>query len=501
MLKKRGSGILLHITSLTSPYGIGDFGPGAYRFADFLYQSKQMYWQVLPLNPTNPACGNSPYSSTSAFAGNPLLISPELLWHEGLLSEKDVQSKPGFPEHRCDFNNVITYKEKLFEIAFRNFKERKWLKEDYKEFCDRHAEWLNDFALFQVLRNHHGGLMWSQWKRKFRDRLTKDASAIKKEAKDEIEYVKFLQFVFFKQWFALKAYCNQKGINIIGDIPIYVSYDSADVWAHDKIFKLDDKKEPEFMAGVPPDYFSQTGQLWGNPVYNWEVLKETDFKWWIKRMEHNLACFDVVRIDHFRGLVAYWQVPKGEKTAVNGKWAEAPVYDFFNALFEALKHKLPIIAEDLGIITPDVRKAQEHFKFPGMKILEFAFGEDHPFHPYLPHTYDKNWVVYTGTHDNNTVKGWFENDASQDEKKRLFRYFGRELNGADLNWDIIRLAEMSVADMAIIPLQDVIGLGKEARMNTPSIPTGNWEWRYSTGQITQPMIDRLAEMAWVYGRV
>ncbi|MDD5438763.1 MAG: 4-alpha-glucanotransferase [Candidatus Omnitrophica bacterium] len=501
MLKKRGSGILLHITSLPSIHGIGDLGPAAYRFADFLAASKQSYWQVLPLNPTNPACGNSPYSSTSAFAGNPLLISPELLAAQGLLTDKDMPPVPDFPGNRCDFDSVIAYKGKLFQAAFKHFKEQTVLKEEYKAFCTAHADWLNGFAVFQVLRDHFKGEMWGNWKKKFRNKEAKDISEIKKDARDEIEFVKFLQFVFFKQWFALKRYCNDRGINIIGDIPIYVSYDSADVWAHESLFKLDTKKEPEFMAGVPPDYFSATGQLWGNPVYNWEAVKATGFKWWIRRMEHNLALFDIVRIDHFRGLVAYWEVPKGETTAVNGKWVEAPVHDFFNALLEHFHHKLPVIAEDLGIITEDVKKVQQHFKFPGMKILVFAFGEDNPFHPYLPHSYDKNWVVYTGTHDNNTVRGWFDKEASPDEKRRLFRYFGRELTADQINWDLIRLALMSVADLTVFPLQDIIGLGIEGRMNTPSVPTGNWSWRFKQDQVTQQITDRLAEMTWVYGRI
>ncbi len=498
-MDKRGSGILLHITSLPSSYGVGDLGPEAYRFADFLAQTKQRYWQVLPLNPTDPAYGNSPYSSVSAFAGNTLLISPDLLVEEGLLSREDLDPVPPFPEARCDFSEVICYKGKLLERAYQRFNQNGKGRESFETFCSESSSWLEDFALFVVLKKQFDGKVWNQWPGELRDRNLKSLLAIKKDCADQMEKEKFWQYLFFEQWYALRTSCQQKGVNLFGDLAIYVSLDSADVWANPRLFKLDREKRPAFVSGVPPDYFSETGQLWGNPVYRWNVLKKSDYQWWRERIAHNLELFDVLKIDHFRGLVAYWEIPAGEKTAINGQWVKVPVKDFLDTLNQHFP-RLPIVAEDLGLITPDVREVMDHFALPGMKVLLFAFGEDYPMHPYLPHTYEKNFLVYTGTHDNNTVRGWFEGDASSEDKQRLFRYLGREVPAEEIHWAMIRLAMMSVARSVILPMQDVLGLDGEARMNRPSIAHGNWEWRLLPGQITPSVSERLLEVTKTFGR-
>jgi len=498
-MDKRASGILLHITSLPSPYGIGDLGPEAYRFADFLAQTKQSYWQVLPLNPTNPAYGNSPYSSISAFAGNTLLISPDLLVEEGLLSREDLDPIPPFPEARCNFSEVILYKGKLLERAYQRFNQNGKGRESFEIFCSESSSWLEDFALFVVLKKHFDEKVWNQWPSELRDRNPKSLAEVKKGSHDQIEKEEFWQYLFFKQWHALRTSCRQKGVHLFGDLAIYVSLDSADVWANPGLFKLDRERRPTFVSGVPPDYFSETGQLWGNPVYRWNVLKKSNYRWWRERIAHNLDLFEVLKIDHFRGLVAYWEIPAGEKTAINGRWVKVPVKDFLDTLNQHFP-RLPIVAEDLGLITPDVREVMDHFALPGMKVLLFAFGEDHPMHPYLPHTYENNFLVYTGTHDNNTVRGWFEGEASSEDKQRLFRYLGREVPVEEIHWALIRLAMMSVARSVILPMQDVLGLGGEARMNRPSIAHGNWEWRLLPGQLTDSVSERLLDVTKTFGR-
>lgn len=498
-MNKRGSGILLHITSLPSSYGIGDLGPEAYRFADFLSRTKQSYWQVLPLNPTNPVYGNSPYSSFSAFAGNTLLISPDVLVEEGLLSRDDLATIPPFPQGRCDFSGAIPCKFKLLERAFEQFIKRGKGREAFDVFCSEKSSWLEDFALFIVLKDRFRGKLWNKWARAFRDRNPESLSAVKKECRDQMEKVKFRQYLFFKQWHSLRDYCNEMGVSLFGDLSIYVSFDSADVWANPDLFKLDRLKRPAFVSGVPPDYFSKTGQLWGNPVYRWNVLKKRGYRWWVERIAHTLKLFDAVRIDHFRGLVAFWEVPAGEKTAIHGKWVKAPAKDFLNTLNKKFSH-LPIVAEDLGLITPDVRAVMDQFALPGMKVILFAFGEDNPMHPFLPHTYDKNFVVYTGTHDNNTIRGWFEGETSPEDRRRLFLYLGMEVSAEEIHWALIRLAMMSVASRVILPMQDLLGLGGEARMNQPASSLGNWEWRLLPGQITPQVSERLLEITEACGR-
>lgn len=498
-MTNRGSGILLHITSLPSPFGIGDLGPSAYQFADFLTQTKQSYWQVLPLHPTDRACGNSPYSSPSAFAGNPLLISPELLRESGFLKKKDIEEIPPFPTGHCDYASVIPYKSGLLRRAYESFKTDGKEKDAFKTFCKENEEWLEDFSLFMAIKNHFKGKAWGEWENELRNRNSEYLERIREGLRDEVEQGKFCQYLFFKQWLSLKNYCSKKRILLVGDVPIYVNHDSADVWAHSDIFNLNEEKRPLSVAGVPPDYFSETGQLWGNPTFCWDCLQKTGYQWWFDRISHNLRLFDMLRLDHFRGFVGFWEVPSTETTAVNGKWVETPADDFFSALL----NKFPahsFIAEDLGIITPDVKEVMDRFGFPGMRVLQFAFGANQPDHPYLPHNFIPNTIVYTGTHDNNTARGWFENETTLQERERIFRYLGKEVSSHQLPAELIRLAMMSVANTVITPLQDVLGLGEEARMNRPSTLSGNWEWRLLPDQLTSSHTEMLLELTETYGR-
>ncbi len=494
----RGSGVLLHITSLPSPHGIGDFGPAAYRFADFLGRTKQFFWQILPMNPTDPMCGNSPYFSRSTFAMNPLFIGMDGLLKDGLISETDIPEPAAFIPGRIDYNGAGNYKELILEKAFRKFQKGP-VHDDYRAFCSEHSGWLEDFALFSALKAEFKGMVWNGWPEALRDRKPDALKEATQRLRQRVDKEKFLQYVLFKQWFSLKSYCNRKAIEIIGDLPIYVSYDSADVWVNPHIFKLGKDLAPLAVSGVPPDYFSETGQLWNNPVYRWDVLKQTGYGWWIRRMAHTFNCFDKVRIDHFRGLVKYWEIPAKEKTAINGAWKEVPADDLFKTLTEWFS-RFPVIAEDLGYITPDVWEVMDRYRFPGMKVLLFAFGDDDPMHPFLPHTYPRNCVAYTGTHDNNTLNGWFHNEATPEEKKRLFRYLYRKPSADEINWEMIRLVMMSVANSAVIPMQDILGLGRDARMNRPATPSGNWTWRLKPGQITPAIEDKLLAMTMTYGR-
>jgi len=498
MLDRRGSGILLHFTSLPSPFGIGDFGPWAYRFADFLAETKQSYWQCLPLNPTKREHGNSPYHSFSAFACNPLLISPELLIQEGLLNRTDLDPPPSFPTGRVEFEAVISFKHRLLSMAYIRFK-REGADGEYSTFCSRHSSWLDDFALFVALKEEFAGRPWSAWPENFRDREPEALLRSKERLSERIEEQKFFQYLCFRQWSSLKKYCTGREIKIIGDMPIYVVYDSVEVWMHPDLFNLDPEKKPVTVAGVPPDYFSETGQRWGNPVYRWEALKSTGYEWWIQRLQHNLNLFDVVRVDHFRGFMAYWEVPASEKTAVKGKWIEAPGMDFFSCLSTVFP-VLPILAEDLGTITPDVWTAMEHFGIPGMKVLLFAFDESLPKNAYAPHNHTKNAVVYTGTHDNNTARAWFEKEAGDQVRERLSRYVGKVMTAENVHKELIRLAMMSVADTAILSMQDLLGLGEWARMNRPALEKGNWEWRLRPEQLTAPLAGELLGMTEIYGR-
>lgn len=499
-MQTRRSGILLHITSLPSHYGIGDFGPEAYRFVDFLAASGQSVWQVLPLEPTSSFCGNSPYCSHSAFAGNPLLISPDLLVQEGFLDRSDVADRAVFDDERVDFDRVYPLKYRLLQKAFEKFAGRQEMDYEFNRFCEANADWLDDYALFISCKRNFHGAEWNDWPVELRDRHEPALQEWQGKLSREVFTAKFFQYLFARQWTALRKYCRDKNIQIMGDIPIYVSLDSADVWAHPQIFKLNEDKRPIFVAGVPPDYFSSTGQLWGNPVYNWDVLQSRRYDWWIKRIEHNLDLFDMIRLDHFRGFVGYWEVPAGESTAVSGAWMAVPARDFFDTLLRRFPY-LPVIAEDLGTITPDVRETMLAYGFAGMKLLLFAFGDDLATNPYVLHNHTQNSVVYTGTHDNNTVKGWFAKEASESDKDRLYRYLGRSVDEENIHWELVRLAMMSVAATAIIPMQDVLGLGENARMNLPAAVHGNWSWRLKGALLTGEWEQRLLEMTRTYGRI
>ena len=393
---------------------------------------------------------------------------------------------------------MAEFKSKILRAAHERFLGLPDYRCRFEDFVHGNAHWLDDYALFTALKEYFGGTAWNEWPREIRDRTEPALKEWTRELAARIDREKFYQFLFFRQWSALKIYCNRKNIQVIGDIPIYVSYDSSDVWANPEFFKLDGEKSPVQVAGVPPDYFSSTGQLWGNPVYNWDRLKETSYAWWVSRLEHNLKYFDTVRLDHFRGFVAYWEVPASETTAINGKWVNTPARDFFNTLLLRFP-VLPIIAEDLGIITPDVKEIMQTYGFPGMKVLLFAFGDD-AANPYMLHNHVRNCVVYTGTHDNNTTRGWFQLDATEDEKKNLIEYLGREIDESNVSWELIRLAMMSVAGTAVIPMQDFLGLGGEARMNTPSTVFGNWSWRVAEDQLSPVLAEKIAGMTGLYGR-
>lgn len=497
----RGSGILLHISSLPGPHGIGDLGPTAYSFTDKLVEARQTYWQVLPLNPTHSGSYNSPYFSSSALAGNPLLISLERLNDEQLLETDDIPAC-SFNENEVNYTEVESFKLPLLLKAYRHFRASAEKDDDeFKTFCVKQAYWLDDFALFMALKRKFKGAKWNAWPDPVKFRNTAALHAIAAEYDDTIKCEKWFQYKFFSQWNTLKSYCNEKGLRIIGDIPIYVSYDSVDVWTNPHLFKLDKQMNPVAVSGVPPDYFSETGQLWNNPVYNWDMMKKSGYQWWIERMQAMFTRFDIVRIDHFRGLVQYWEVPAGELTAINGSWQPVPTYEFFDTLIKEIPG-FPVIAEDLGIITDDVKEAMNHYRFPGMKVLLFAFGENNPTHPYLPHMYGKNSLVYTGTHDNNTIRGWLEHEADEEAKKRVFEYTGCSDKSIETTaWSLIRLAQSSVAQCAIIPVQDLMLLGIECRMNQPAVAEGNWKWRLSEEQMAQLPLATLQKMAHLYGRV
>ena len=502
----RSSGILLHPTSLPGKFGIGELGDEAYRFVDFLVASGQNLWQVLPLGPTG--YGDSPYACFSAFAGNTLLISPQRLVDEGLLTEADLAAAPSFPDESVDFNRVLEVKQALLRKAFENFKHTTdtGLRADLLAFSQEAAAWLDDYALFRTLKEAHGGIAWHQWETALAYRETAALAAAREKLREQIEAQKFYQYLFFKQWAALKAYCHERRIRIVGDIPIFVAHDSADVWTRPEQFKLDAQGKPLFVAGVPPDYFSATGQLWGNPIYHWERMRADGFRWWIERVRAALHTFDILRIDHFRGFAAYWEIPGGDTTAEHGRWAEAPGRELFTTIKNTLG-SLPIIAEDLGVITPDVEALRDDFGFPGMRILQFAFGKDGN-NIDLPHNYIQNVVVYTGTHDNDTTLGWFHSragdgstrDAAQIAREREYCLKYLDTKGEEINWDFIRAVMGSVANMAIIPLQDVLGLGTKARMNLPASTSGNWSWRYKADMLTEDLAARLKELTELYHR-
>jgi len=490
----RSSGILLHPSSLPGPYGIGDLGAQAYRFVDFLVDSGCGLWQILPLGPTG--YGDSPYQCFSAFAGNPYLISPELLLHDGLLIESDLADKPHFPASRVDFGLLIPWKLNLLQRAFDRYRSSpESLRAEFDSFCVENSSWLDDYALFMAVKDSCGSGAWSGWPEEVKKRQAQALAEARQSLSSATTRFAFYQFVFFKQWNALRKYANDKGVKIIGDIPIFVAGDSADVWANPKLFFLDDRGNPTVVAGVPPDFFSPKGQLWGNPLYRWEEHQRAGYAWWIERVSAALRLVDIVRLDHFRGFAAYYEIPAGAETAEHGEWKAGPGADFFRALGSALGDELPIIAEDLGVITPDVVAIREEFELPGMKILQFGFSG--PKDPFLPHNYVRNCVAYTGTHDNDTALGWLAT-ASNQEREFALRYLRSD--GVDFAWDLIRAIWSSVAIFAIAPMQDVLGLGGEARMNYPSRLGGNWAWRMGKEDMTERLAGRLRELNYVYLR-
>lgn len=495
----RRSGILLHLTSLPSAHGVGDLGPAARRFADFLAETGQSFWQILPVNPTSPAYGNSPYNSHSAFAGNPLMISLEQLVGESLLPPSELNQAPSFPRNEVDYPAVIEFKSRLLHRAYEHHQRALGQDHDFQKFCHDNSVWLEDYALFIALREHFNGMLWGDWPWEIKTRQPAALDNCREQLHDRILKEKFIQYLFFRQWAALKNYCSQSNLHLIGDIPIYVNYDSADVWANPDLFKLNEHLKPLLVSGVPPDFFSATGQLWGSPVYQWETLRRTRYAWWLQRFDQNFKLCDLVRLDHFRGFIAYWEIPAHEPTAMHGRWVEAPVMDFLTTLVKHFPY-LPIIAEDLGVITPEVREIMQRFDFPGMRLLLCAFASEMATDPNLPHHYPKHCVVYTGTHDNNTAAGWFRREASGEDRHRLFQYLGREVHEQHVHWELIRLAMLSPANTAIIPMQDVLGLNEEARMNLPATVQGNWKWRYAEEQLTPAIKARLAEITRMYGR-
>lgn len=499
----RVSGILLHPTSLPGPYGIGDLGPEAYKFADFLVTAGQSLWQVLPLGPTG--YGDSPYACYSAFAGNTLLVSPEQLIGEGLL---DSTSSASGNANKVDFGEAHKLKEQILRRAYERYTKTTdtALRSAFETFAQQQAHWLEDYALFRALKDAHGGVAWHEWEPALVRRMPSAVERARDELREEVEAHMFYQFLFFRQWFALKRYANEHGIKIVGDLPIFVAQDSADVWTNPEQFKLDKNGRPIVVAGVPPDYFSSTGQLWGNPLYNWERMLADGFKWWIERVRATLTVVDIARVDHFRGFAACWEIPGGDKTAERGQWVQAPGRELFTAIRRTLG-ELPIIAEDLGVITPDVIALREEFGFPGMRILQFGFGSDSK-NIDLPHNYVPNVVAYTGTHDNDTTVGWFRSiagegstrTAQQIERERTFCLNYLNTMGEGIHWDFIRCVLASVANTAIVPLQDLLGLGTEARMNLPNSTEGNWAWRYEAGALNDKIAARLKQLSELYGR-
>jgi 4-alpha-glucanotransferase len=486
----RASGLLLHVTSLPSPYGVGDLGPSAFSWIDHLHDAGQRWWQALPLGPTG--YGNSPYQSLSSFAGNVLVISPAALISDGLLQASDCESH--FPANMVDYDAVIPFRQRLLEKAWTNFKvgEREDLRPAYDEFCARHAHWMDDYALFAALKAKYHGAYYLQWPAEVVQRHPNALVDARRELATQIDQVRFAEFLVFRQGDQLKNYAHAKGVSLIGDLPFFVSPDSSDVWANPELFLLDEQRRPRFIAGVPPDYFSATGQLWGNPVYNWDVLRSTGYRWCIDRFQALLAHVDLIRLDHFRGFAAAWHVPAGASTAQSGQWVQGPGAGFFQAVRTELG-RLPFIAEDLGLITPDVQALRDQFEVPGTRVLQFAF-DGHADNPYLPHNFVPNTVAYTGTHDNATTRQWYE-ELPDYQRQNLWSYIKRSLGeSAEAPPTLMRLAWSSVAALTIAPLQDVLNLGSEARMNVPGRAGGNWSWRFSEDMLSPASFESLREL-------
>jgi len=504
----RASGILLHPTSLPGPFGIGDLGPEAYRFVDCLVEMGQSIWEVLPLG--HISYGNSPYMCLSAFGGNPYLISLEKLVDEGLLDAADLTGAPAFTAGHAEYGPAIRYRMSLLRESFERFKGmgRTKFPDAFYAFCEGNAFWLEDYALFTALKDAHGGVEWTRWDEGAARRQPDALVRWRNGLAGEVMLWKYLQYQFFKQWLELKAYCRGKGVLVVGDIPVYVAHDSAEVWSHRDLFHLDENGSPLVVAGVPPDYFSATGQRWGNPIYRWEEMARRGFRWWIDRFRTNFSLVDTVRLDHFRGFEAYWEIPASEPTAVNGRWVKGPGASLFRAMAQELGD-VPMIAEDLGVITPEVDALREELGFPGMRILQMAFGTDPKAAEYRPHRHIDNCAVYTATHDHNTTVGWFtaepgtqstqSREEVEAERLHALRYIGSD--GAEIHWDFIRMALRSVARLAIFPLQDVLGLGSASRMNLPGTATGNWEWRFTYDMLGDESRRRLREWTDLYERL
>jgi 4-alpha-glucanotransferase len=490
MLTNRGSGILLHPTSLPGPFGSGDFGADAYKFIDWLVSAGQIFWQILPLGEIG--LGNSPYMSMSAFAGNILLIDLVELSRHGWLSSSDLIPHPEFQPDRVNFTIVRPFRVERLRNAAKNFfaSDHDDMHREYAEFCIAEKEWLENYALFMTIAHHEGWHVWSRWPKELMKRDPQALRHIERTCTDEIGFWKFCQWSFARQWSNLRLYANERGVQIIGDVPIFVAYQSADVWSHKELFELDENCQSSVVAGVPPDYFSETGQLWGNPLFRWDIHEKTGYAWWIARLKHALQLADLVRIDHFRGFAAYWEVPSDAPNAIDGKWVAGPGEKLFEAFIKAFPH-LPIIAEDLGLITPDVIELREKFNLPGMRILQFAFTEGEGNY-FLPHNYVPNCIAYTGTHDNDTILGWWSNISDQ-ERAFAKRYLHSD--GYDIHWDMMRAISYSVAKIVIFSMQDVLGLSSEHRMNSPGQSTGSWEWRYSWDQVEPLHTQTLAKMS------
>lgn len=493
----RKSGVLLPIFSLPSRWGVGDFGREGVRFAKFLNRAGLRIWQILPTTPTEEVMGNSPYSPNSVFAGNFLFISPDGLTADGFLDKDDVKDAPDFPTDKVDYPAVRAYKTKLLKKAYERFK-RGGKTDEYWKFFEANRYWLESWSFFATLRALNGGKPWYEWEDGLKFRTHEALHAAWVEHEDAIEYERFVQFVFFKQAADFRAALALNDVELIGDIPIYTTRDSSDVWSNTRLFDLDEGLEPLSVAGVPPDYFSKTGQYWGNPLYKWDVMENENFEWWLSRLHHALATVDMLRIDHFRGLIAYWAINAAEKTAVNGEWRNVPYQRLFARMRDEFPGR-PFLAENLGVITDDVTAVMKEMELPGMLVLHFAW--DDPAHnAYAPHNHTRDNVVYTGTHDNNTTRGWFRSDITEEARKNLEMYTGRKLDSGNIAPELIRIAMSSVAERAVIPLQDFLGLDGSARVNRPSSPKGNWEWRLEPGLLTDELADMISDYVEIYGR-
>lgn len=496
----RSSGVLLHPTSLPGRYGIGDLGQYAYQFVDWLAAAGQSIWQVLPLGPTS--YGDSPYQCLSAFAGNPNLISLDVLQAKGWLTAVDLAKVPDFPPYKVDFGPVVEWRTGVLATAYRGFKARATAEQKaaFQTWCQQEAAWLEDFALFAALKAANGGRPWVEWAPDEALRKPAAIASARETHAEKISEVKFLQWCFFSQWLDLRDYAHSKGIRLVGDIPIFVAHDSSDVWGNPQFFYLEPSGKPTVIAGVPPDYFSPTGQRWGNPLYRWDVMKADGYRWWIERIRATLATVDAVRIDHFRGFEAYWEVPASEATAIKGEWIPGPKFDLFEAIQKALGSNLPIIAEDLGVITEGVIELRDGLGLPGMNILQFAFGGSGGENRFLPHHHVQNSVVYSGTHDNNTTLGWWMDpkEVSADIREYLKAYVGHEVQ--EPHWELIRMGMASVAHTFVAPMQDILGFGADTRMNTPGKESGNWGWRFTADWLQHPNHQKLAWLTKVFDR-